>query len=633
MPPTASPMRQSPLRRLFLLVLMVLAGLTLTGCGAVVDTALVINADGSGSRTITATIDSSELKQIPGGKAALEKAVKTALPAGMRYDGISGGNLRDATVTFVVPFASIDDYRGKATAILAAGGKGPADITYTKGAAPFADGVTFSENFTSQDLLAWLIQALINDGKLTAASGQSLLKTGTASLALPGGKSRIGMKEPLADSTMTERGFSEITVTTSGLLTGEYENVVAYTLKRADYQRQQRAYDDWFTSVVPAGAQLTTSADNNQHWTVRLKASTTEELVTATQALLGGEALQLNVAAPERVVPLQARAEVSMKTSCSAICNRGVVPKSVIAIPQGWQVAGHDVSDGQAAVAPDEKLVLTRNVALESLSAVLTVTAVDTALDLKIALPVDLEIEERAQIEHWFRSRPGAGSITVDPGSTSYLVRFASSDPNELATQIQAFFSTEGAQIPMPSFLVAQERQTLIKTTSSAQIDLDLRPALGNGNKPTTVQVKLPFFAQVVQVNDGHADIQRHEFMVETPANQPISVRYGMTEYRMQTLVAAASILVLLLLAGVLLLTWHRRGAAKPKTEALAESLAEQAQTSKVWTPVPPPAQRLVAPRLPVPPNPHVEPVSSQPTALMPTLPTATIWDSNKAED
>ncbi|MGL4831047.1 MAG: hypothetical protein ACRCWS_00485, partial [Propionibacteriaceae bacterium] len=218
-------MRQPALRPLLLLVLMVLASLTLTGCGATVDTALVINDDGSGSRTITATIDSSELKQIPGGKAALEKAVKTALPAGMRYDGISGGNLRDATVTFTVPFTSVDDSRTKATTILAAGGKSPADITYTKGAAPFADGVTFSENFTSQDLLAWLVQALITDGKLTAASGQSLLKTGTAALTLPGGKSRTGVKEPLADSTMTERGFSEITVTTSGLLTGEYENV------------------------------------------------------------------------------------------------------------------------------------------------------------------------------------------------------------------------------------------------------------------------------------------------------------------------------------------------------------------------------------------------------------------------
>ncbi|MGL4831315.1 MAG: hypothetical protein ACRCWS_01870, partial [Propionibacteriaceae bacterium] len=436
---------------------------------------------------------------------------------------------------------------------------------------------------------------------------------------------------------MTERGFSEITVTTSGLLTGEYENVVAYTLKRSDYQRQQRAYDDWFTSVVPAGARLDSSADSNQHWTVRLKAATAEELAAATQPLLGGEALQLNVATPQRAVPLQARAEVSTKASCSAICNRGVAPKSVIAIPQGWQAAGHDVSDGQAAVAPGEKLVLTHHIAFESLSVTLAITAVDTSADLKIALPADLDHEELAQIEHWFRSRPSAMSLTVESGAaTAYLLHFTSSDPQDLATQIQAFFSTEGAPIPMPSFLAVEEHRTLLKATSTARIELDLRPALGDGAKPTTVQVKLPLLAQISQVNDGHADVQRHQFTVKLPAHQPIAVHYSMTEYRKQALAVAAGAMALFLLALLsvaILLIRHRRRAAKAKAEPVPEPLSTEAPTSKVWTAVPPPAQRVQAPRAPVPPSPLAEPVSSQPTALMPTLPTAPIWDPAEAGD
>ena len=107
------------------------------------------------------TFDADDIGEIEGGIPAVDNIAKTNLPADLTY-ALATVDESNATMTFTLTFASIDEYRTKVTNILKANANSELTpvIHYEKQQSVFKEGIKFHENFASADLLGWFKSAV-----------------------------------------------------------------------------------------------------------------------------------------------------------------------------------------------------------------------------------------------------------------------------------------------------------------------------------------------------------------------------------------------------------------------------------------------------------------------------------------
>ncbi|MDO5520919.1 MAG: hypothetical protein Q4G58_10550 [bacterium] len=145
-------------KKILLFCMLVLMLFCLSGCSkASVTSELKFNTDGSGSRSVYATIDAEDASKIEGGVPELDRLLQEAAPEGVtirRSDADNG----DAIYQFTFFFDNINQYNQKIKEIT---GKDHNATWYTSNSV-FLSNIEFTEDDCTTDLITWAIDAIKN---------------------------------------------------------------------------------------------------------------------------------------------------------------------------------------------------------------------------------------------------------------------------------------------------------------------------------------------------------------------------------------------------------------------------------------------------------------------------------------
>ena len=158
-----------------LLILGILGCIFLFGCSSAstLDTELVLNEDGSGSRIMYATLNDSVISShYSGTMEDIKNIIKASIPVGLAFEEVVSDSSTD--FIFTLDFTSIDDYKSKVQSIT--GTEPTISVEFVDEA--FGLGIRASEDFTSSRLLTWLNQALVGAGVTTESNSQYIFEAG-----------------------------------------------------------------------------------------------------------------------------------------------------------------------------------------------------------------------------------------------------------------------------------------------------------------------------------------------------------------------------------------------------------------------------------------------------------------------
>ncbi|WP_067782494.1 hypothetical protein [Actinomyces vulturis] len=334
-------------RNILVATLAVITAFVLAACGAKVDTLVTVNDgdDPGGSRVMTLHIaDTTNTKdRVHGGLDAVDKSIRDHLPPELEYSGISQVG-KEATATFTLNFDNIEDYQTKAQALLDAGNltSVKARVVYSNTQDKLANGLIYSENFSSTDLLHWIPDALFDDGVIEKSDMSSVLSDGGSKFIIAGHTFEDSYGYP-SFADVVNNGVKHVTVEVVIKDDGTYGlNVVFDDRERINKPRQQ-LLKDWFTNHSPEGTAVEdlTNDGNITGVTASYSTDNPEDLSAALQQILAQPEASVTFEAPSpEPGALEAMKQVKILAPCEGICSTegSYEPRIDVAVvvPSAW---------------------------------------------------------------------------------------------------------------------------------------------------------------------------------------------------------------------------------------------------------------------------------------------------------
>lgn len=587
----------------------------MTACGAVIDTTLSVNEDGGGVRTITATVDASDLEQyVSGGAESVVTVINANLPSGMSFDGLTAGPAGESVFTFSIPFADPEEYEKKIISILGAGGvvdlEASAQIVVTDSV--FRSGTSVEENFTSQNLLAWLSNALIANGTVPADQKSNLSEIGTTSVKT--GEVAFKTNAQISYSDMTDFGVTAVTITTTGLSSGTYDRTIEYELPREAYAHDEAGYDKFFADITPDDGELTPASGTGTTWTLTLPELTADEVIEYTNAALGSTSTDFAVTSePDASTPGTILTTVIDAVDCSAICADDAQVSTRVAVPAGWtgttQTFDSDASTKTWATDNAGGATTFRHgVAFQSVDADATITRDGTStLDLKFSLlAADASaVGDSIKTALQPTSTYGTIDVTEDGDVVNYTVALGAASPTELATAIADY-------LPGSSMVVAERESDAFSDAYMVDYSLMLPSSMLSGGVVDGITYTLTTPGHSVESSSTlptGAQVAGSTVTYETPDGASVQMLV-LTKGIQWVAVIVTGVIVLVLAVAVILLIWWLRRRRKNAPRPAGETYVLQPVTpqpgpndggaSPALTPFP--APNATAPTLPIPP-------------------------------
>ena len=258
-----APTRQ---RWMFLAVLLTIAALILSACGAKIETQLGLESAEKGTRTMLVSFNLKDNKdKIKGGSEALDASVRKHLPSGLEYEGIRNEGDK-AQATFKLSFSSVDEYRSKVAALLKASGSDTEpQISIINSEQGLVQGIQVKENFSSNDLLGWVPEALVVDGVIESSNKNSVfnssgnettVKLGEKSVKNSGGST-------ISAQDVQDRGFKAVAIEAQEKDNG-YSVMVSFVAKEIMNSETSSAIDAYLNQVKPEGSELKKGLESSQ---------------------------------------------------------------------------------------------------------------------------------------------------------------------------------------------------------------------------------------------------------------------------------------------------------------------------------------------------------------------------------
>lgn len=259
----SAPTRQ---RWMFLAVLLTIAALILSACGAKIETQLGLESAEKGTRTMLVSFDMKDNKdKIKGGTQALDASVRKHLPEGLEYGGIQSEGDK-ARATFTIPFSSVDEYRTKVASILkAAGSSATPQISIVNSDQGLVQGIQVKENFSSKDLLDWLPEALVVDGVIETSNKNSVFNSSGSETTVKFGEKEVKNSggSTISAKDVQDRGFKAVFMDINEK-DGGYSVMVSFSAKEIMNSETSSAVDAYLNQVKPEGAELKKGLDSSE---------------------------------------------------------------------------------------------------------------------------------------------------------------------------------------------------------------------------------------------------------------------------------------------------------------------------------------------------------------------------------
>ena len=338
----SAPARQ---RWMFLAVLLTIAALILSACGAKIETQLGLESAEKGTRTMLVSFNLKDNKdKIKGGSEALDASVRKHLPEGLEYGGIQSEGDK-ARATFTIPFSSVDEYRNKVASILkAAGSKTEPTVTILNTEQGLVQGIQVKENFSSKELLDWLPEALVVDGVIESSNKNSVFNSSGSETTVKFGEKEVKNSggSTISAKDVQDRGFKAMVLELQEK-DGGYSVMVSFVAKEIMNTETASAVDAYLNQVKPEGSELkkglessqakayapsasTASAKEEVGRTLTFSASSLDDLNTKLKKLLGAGTTDLSYT---REVKEESKTFYVRKTM------KGVLDCSLLCSPEG----------------------------------------------------------------------------------------------------------------------------------------------------------------------------------------------------------------------------------------------------------------------------------------------------------
>ena len=418
---TYSVQRGSRQRWMLLAVLLTIAALILSACGAKIETQLGLENADKGVRTMQVSFDLKDNQdKIKGGTQALDASLRKHLPSGLEYGGIQTEGDK-ARATFTVPFSSIDEYRSKVASILKASGTDTEpQISIINSSQGLVQGIQVKENFTSKELLGWVPEALVVDGVIESSrkssvfssDGDTTVKFGDKEVKNSGG-STISAKD------VQDRGFKGVLIQASEK-DGGYDVVISFIAKEIMNSETSSAVDAFLNQVKPDGAELkkgleaseaksyapsasTNAAKEEIGRTMTFHASSSQDLSDKIKKVLGASTTDLTFTrdVTEESHVFKVEKTVSGTLDCSLLCS-----------PEGYGVAlslKNSDGDSYSSASPSSSSSSsTSNKTMPTFTLVSSKTV--TMKNVKMATSLGLDGSMEARILYSFPTSDIAGA-------------------------------------------------------------------------------------------------------------------------------------------------------------------------------------------------------------------------------
>lgn len=338
----SAPTRQ---RWMFLAVLLTIAALILSACGAKIETQLGLESAEKGTRTMLVSFNLKDNKdKIKGGSEALDASVRKHLPEGLEYGGIQSEGDK-ARATFTIPFSSVDEYRNKVASILkAAGSKTEPTVTILNTEQGLVQGIQVKENFSSKELLDWVPEALVVDGVIESSNKNSVFNSSGSETTVKFGEKEVKNSggSTISAKDVQDRGFKAMVLELQEK-DGGYSATASFVAKDIMNSETAAAIDAYLNQVKPEGSELkkglessqatymapsasTSAAKEEVGRTLTFSASSLDDLNTKLKKLLGAGTTDLSYT---REVKEESKTFYVRKTM------KGVLDCSLLCSPEG----------------------------------------------------------------------------------------------------------------------------------------------------------------------------------------------------------------------------------------------------------------------------------------------------------
>ena len=524
-----APTRQ---RWMFLTVLLTIAALILSACGAKIETQLGLESTEKGTRTMQVSFNLKDNKdKIKGGSEALDASIRKHLPSGLEYGGIQSEGDK-ARATFTIPFSSVDEYRTKVASILkAAGSDIDPQISIINSEQGLVQGIQVKENFTSKNLLGWVPEALVVDGVVSSSDknnvftsdGDTTVKLGDKTVKNSGG-STISAKD------VQDRGF-KVMVLELQEKEGGYSATASFVAKDIMNSETAAAVDAYLNQVKPEGSELkkglessqatymapsasTSAAKEEVGRTLTFSASSLDDLNTKLKKLLGAGTTDLSYT---REVKEESKTFYVRKTM------KGVLDCSLLCSPEGngLEVILKDSSDHSYQVDNTGNSGSSSSKSVLHLSRYLSQQV--TMKGMKVATSLGLDGSMEARFLYSFPSSDVAGAeealknafaggsndeteVRQDGDATIVSVKVRGKDQNEFNQRLNEYLPDSKVTVTRPGGYHPFGSDYTLKP------DIKVAQKLGNYYRvPYEFTFKAPTFSSLDQqkVNTLNYDLAR----------------------------------------------------------------------------------------------------------------------------
>ena len=473
----SAPARQ---RWMFLAVLLTIAALILSACGAKIETQLGLESAEKGTRTMQVSFNLKDNKdKIRGGSEALDASVRKHLPEGLEYGGIQSEGDK-ARATFTIPFSSVDEYRNKVASILkAAGSKTEPTVTILNTEQGLVQGIQVKENFSSKELLDWVPEALVVDGVIESSNKNSVFNSSGSETTVKFGEKEVKNSggSTISAKDVQDRGFKAMVLELQEK-DGGYSATASFVAKDIMNSETAAAIDAYLNQVKPEGSELkkglessqakayapsasTASAKEEVGRTLTFSASSIEDLGSGLKKLFGASSTDFS--ASREVVAKDNNFTVQKKISglldCSLLCS----PNG-----DGLTLTIVDSNDKSYMVDPEGRASSSRSGGSNTLIAVDRVSSRQIEMkSMKVATSLGLDGSMEARFLYAFPTEDVAGAeqklkdvfaggsndeteVRQDGDSTIVSVKVRGKDQNEFNQRLNEYLPDSKVTVTRP---------------------------------------------------------------------------------------------------------------------------------------------------------------------------------------
>ncbi|GEM_PF-3052455 len=273
--------------------LMILMLLVFTACGAEINTEMNFDKNFKGERIITAFISSSDLNSyVSTGADGIEDVIKRYIPESLSYKRVDK-ELGDVEFIFTINFDNLEDYTKKITQILSENPDNTiqATILYDNKNNEFKNNIVFEENFSSNDLLAWLTYGLKTENVVNYSSVSQWTEEGKALLKIENQDYDVfgNFKVNKSEST----SFDKINVMTEILQNKKLKRSITFIMNEKNVKilsGKGLAVAEYLKNLSPKNAGFEEiKEENNIKYIISFESETSQELSSNTDKIFNSQ--------------------------------------------------------------------------------------------------------------------------------------------------------------------------------------------------------------------------------------------------------------------------------------------------------------------------------------------------------